>query len=263
MKKDGTWVGILLVLVGGVWLLRLAGVPFPGWLFTWQTVLIVFGLFVGIKNGFRDFSWLIFVVIGGIFLIDYMRPDISFRRYMWPTIMLILGIMFIFAPKGPCRKRHQFYERMKKRRELMHGGPFNQQSIATGVAEPTEPLAAQDADDFDNTKEADLDIVSIFSGIKKKILSKEFNGGEIVCVFGGAQVNLSNADFNAPVVLDLVQIFGGTKLVVPANWEVRSEIATIFGGVDDKRPQPTSVGPEKTLILKGTIIFGGVEINSY
>src|SRR5690242_11294336 len=91
MKKDGTWVGILLVLVGGVWLLRLAGVPFPGWLFTWQMILIVFGLFVGIKNGFRDFSWLIFVVIGSIFLVDYMRPDISFRKYMWPTIILILG----------------------------------------------------------------------------------------------------------------------------------------------------------------------------
>ncbi len=52
--------------------------------------------------------------------------------------------------------------------------------------------------------------------------------------------------------------FRGTKLVVPANWEIlRSEIAAIFGGVDDKRPQPANVAPEKTLILKGTIIFGG------
>jgi hypothetical protein len=44
---------------------------------------------------------------------------------------------------------------------------------------------------------------------------------------------------------------------------VRSEIAAIFGGVDDKRPQPANAAPEKILVLKGTIIFGGVEVNSF
>lgn len=113
------------------------------------------------------------------------------------------------------------------------------------------------------THEAYTDIVSIFSGVKKTILSKQFVGGEIVCVFGGAELNLTNADFNSPVVLDLVQIFGGTKLIVPANWEIRAEAATIFGGIEDKRRQPPNTLADKVLILKGSIIFGGVEVSSY
>lgn len=254
--KESTLLGILFLLVGVVWLLRQSGYPFPSWLFTWEMILILFGLFVGIKNGFRDFSWLIFIIIGGVFLTDNIWPELAFRQYMWPIIIITLGLMFILAPKGPCRGRKEhFRERMRQRREIMQG------SVAPVTAENTEP--AVEVADYDNTLETSLDIVSIFGGIKKKVLSKQFTGGDIVCVFGGAQLNLANADFTSPVVLDLVQIFGGAKLVVPANWEVRSEIAAIFGGVDDKRPQPANAVPEKTLILKGTIIFGGVEVNSY
>jgi predicted membrane protein len=259
--KESTWIGILFLLVGGFWLLRQTGYPLPQWLFTWEMILILFGLFVGIKNGFRDFSWLIFIIIGGVFLTDNIWPELSFKQYMWPIIIITLGLMFIFAPKGPCRgRKDHFRERMRRRREMM------MQGAATPVADNTNDAVAvttEEVPEYDNTLETTLDIVSIFGGVKKKVLSKQFNGGDIVCVFGGAQINLANADFTSPIVLDLVQIFGGAKLVVPANWEVRSEIAAIFGGVDDKRPQPTNAIPEKTLILKGTIIFGGVEVNSY
>ena len=38
----------------------------------------------------------------------------------------------------------------------------------------------------------------------------------------------------------------------------------IFGGIEDKRRMQTITGPpEKTLILKGTVLFGGIEIKSY
>lgn len=259
--KESTWIGVLFLLVGGIWLLRQSGYPLPSWLFTWEMILILFGLFVGIKNGFRDFSWLIFIIIGGVFLTDNIWPELSFRQYMWPIIIITLGLMFILAPKGPCRGRREHMRgRMHRRREMREmmmqdrpPEPLTDENIAR-AAEPV---------DYDNTLETSLDIVSIFGGVKKKVLSKQFAGGDIVCVFGGAQINLANTDFTSPVVLDLVQIFGGAKLVVPANWEVRSEIAAIFGGVDDKRPQPANAAPEKTLILKGTIIFGGVEVNSY
>lgn len=264
--KESTWIGVLFLLVGGVWLLRQTGYPLPSWLFTWEMILILFGVFVGIKNGFRDFSWLIFIIIGGVFLTDNIWPELSFKQYMWPLIIITLGLLFIFAPKGPCRGRSEHFrarmhmrrEMMRQRREMMMRG-----EAAPGVTPVNEPTTAEDIKDYNDTLETTLDIVSFFGGVKKKVLSKQFNGGEIVCVFGGAQINLANADFTSPVVLDLVQIFGGTKLVVPANWEVRSEIAAIFGGVDDKRPQPANAAPAKTLILKGTIIFGGVEVNSY
>ena len=107
-----------------------------------------------------------------------------------------------------------------------------------------------------------LDITSIFAGIKKRVLSKQFKGGDITCVFGGAELNLMNADFKSPIVLDVTMIFGGTKLIMPPNWELRSEVTAIFGGVDDKRPQASTV-PEKIIILSGTLMFGGIEVNSF
>ena len=60
----------------------------------------------------------------------------------------------------------------------------------------------------------------------------------------------------------VVQIFGGAKFLVPANWVVKSEAVAILGGVDDKRnvAQPE---PGKQLVLKGFVMFGGIEIKSY
>ena len=43
-------------------------------------------------------------------------------------------------------------------------------------------------------------------------------------------------------------------------------MVAIFGGVEDKRPQladTSTVNPNKVLVLKGTCIFGGIDIKSY
>ncbi|MDB5012525.1 MAG: hypothetical protein JWQ25_727, partial [Daejeonella sp.] len=58
--------------------------------------------------------------------------------------------------------------------------------------------------------------------------------------------------------------FGGTKMIVPANWRVHSEMIAVFGGIDDKRPQQALVDQEdKVLIIRGTSIFGGISIRSF
>ncbi|MBT1689751.1 hypothetical protein KK078_24530, partial [Fulvivirgaceae bacterium PWU37] len=121
------------------------------------------------------------------------------------------------------------------------------------------------ADFTEETAEGLIDSVTIFGGTKKVIISKDFQGGSAVTVFGGAEINLTQADIQGRAVLDLVQIFGGAKLVVPANWRIQAdEMVSIFGGLDDKR-NPATLNPDdnKVLILKGTSIFGGIDIKSY
>jgi len=114
------------------------------------------------------------------------------------------------------------------------------------------------------SKDDFVDSTSIFGGAKKNILSKDFKGGDIVNIFGGTELNLTQADINGKVVLELTTIFGGTKLIVPPNWSVQSEAVTIFGGLEDKRTvQAPSENPEKLLLLRGTVIFGGIEIKSF
>ncbi|MOA33851.1 hypothetical protein D3C78_1551840 [compost metagenome] len=64
--------------------------------------------------------------------------------------------------------------------------------------------------------------------------------------------------------MDIENVFGGTKLLVPANWEVKVETVSVFGGVNDKRPvMPASDAPSKIMIIKGTCVFGGIDIKSY
>lgn len=96
------------------------------------------------------------------------------------------------------------------------------------------------------------------------MLSKNFRGGETVTVFGGTEINLVNADIHNTVNLECVAVFGGLKLIVPKNWEVRTDATSIFGGIEDKRFTAVEVVPEnKTLVITGTVLFGGIDIVSY
>ena len=112
-----------------------------------------------------------------------------------------------------------------------------------------------------------LDSTVVFGGVKKNIISKNFRGGECVTVFGGTILNLMQADLNGPVVLELTQVFGGTKLIIPPHWKIQSrDMVAIFGGIDDKRPllgNPQDDESERLLILKGTCLLGGIEIKSF
>jgi predicted membrane protein len=254
------WTGLLLLIVGGALLLKQSGYPLPFWLFTWPMLLIVLGFFIGLRHGFRDYSWLIMMIVGGVFLTDSIYPSLDVKHYAIPGIIIFSGLIFLFAPKSRRfgARKWERREEMRKRFEER----FENYRSSEAVYNPSAPVRTDPdpaADSFDSS----VDIVSVFSGIKKKILSKSFKGGEVVCIFGGAELNLTNADFTSPITIEFVQIFGGTKLIVPANWEVKSEVAAIFGGIEDKRPQPPNTIAERTLILNGTVMFGGVEVNSF
>jgi hypothetical protein len=118
-----------------------------------------------------------------------------------------------------------------------------------------------------------LDDVYIFWGGRRRILSKNFMGGDIVAIFGGFEIDLTQAEFPADQVeIEMVAIFGGGELRVPPNWEVIVESVGIFGGTSDHTWHPQSVPPAaagtassapiKRLIIKGVAIFGGLTIKN-
>ncbi|MBW7839431.1 MAG: hypothetical protein H3C36_07295, partial [Chitinophagaceae bacterium] len=73
------------------------------------------------------------------------------------------------------------------------------------------------------------------------------------------------AGMKVPAVLEINNVFGGTKLVVPSDWNVKNEVTAIFGGIDDKRKYLANIvpDPEKSLLIKGSCLFGGIDIVSY
>jgi predicted membrane protein len=85
-----------------------------------------------------------------------------------------------------------------------------------------------------------------------------------VSFMGGSEINFMQADIQHPVELEVNNVFGGTKLIVPSNWDVKNEISAVFGGVDDKRSFNNSIPDSNKIIrLKGSCVFGGIEVTNY
>ncbi len=244
-RSSGIWTGIFILLIGVAFLLKATVTDIPNWVFTWQMLLIALGLFLGIKQVIRGgslFAPLILMLVGGAFLAPEIDPDISIRRYIWPIVLIVLGLYFIGRNL-----------RMRSGNDDEKKNPTN-----SGIEDATV------VDETHDTKEDFIHSTSIFGGTKKNVISKNFKGGDLVSVFGGTEVDLTRADFTGTASLELTTIFGGTKLIVPSHWEVKSEAAVIFGGIEDKRSVTASPeGTPKRLLLTGTILFGGIDIKSY
>ncbi|HVZ57909.1 MAG TPA: LiaF domain-containing protein [Chitinophagaceae bacterium] len=234
------WTGIFLLVIGSAALLKSMDFNLPDWLFTWQTLLIALGLFIGIRHRFSGSAWFILLLVGGAFLLnDYVLAG-DLHKHIWPIVIIAIGLFFLL---NPGRHRRDWMDHLdQKTRDDNTGKSWE----AAG-----------------NSKEDFVDATSIFGGVKKNILSKDFRGGDITNIFGGTELNLTQADIHGTIWLDITEIFGGTKLIIPTNWTVKSEVVTIFGGVEDKRPiQHITDNPEKILLLKGTVIFGGIDIKN-
>ena len=238
------WAGLILLLVGALLLLRSTNmITLPTWFFTWPVLLITIGLVSGIRHRFRGPFWFILVLIGGFGLADKIDPALQLDRYIWPVIFMALGLLFILKPKK-SRGKNWYGEKCP--------------NPAHYVNNPTDADSAY-ADPRDV-----IDVTAVFGGVKKNVLSKNFKGGDIVSFMGGSEINLTQADFNGRITIDATNIFGGTKLIVPPNWDVQSDITAVFGGVDDKRQVEGVIpDPQKVLILDGFCMFGGIEIRSF
>jgi predicted membrane protein len=250
-ESRNLWIGVLFLVIGGISILRYAGLEIPSWIFSWKILLIAIGVFIGLKEGFRGLTWIILIGIGTFFLLDDVFPEFDLDRLILPVIFIGIGLSLVFRPKRRINTEEDGF------------GPVSpdqgNQPLQDYQVAGNEGIFTKDSGS-DNV----LEIVSIFANVRKVIMTKNFKGGETVCVFGGAEINLNNADFDKQVVIETVNVFGGTKLYIPNNWEIKSEVVAIFGGVEDKRRfPPITVVPDKTLILQGFCMFGGLEIKSY
>jgi predicted membrane protein len=242
------WSGVILLLVGLVFFLDNIGFNIPHWVISWHMLLILIGLLVGYKRNFDGGGWLIMVLIGGFFTLEDIT-DFDLSKYYFAVAFIILGLYLIFKPK----KQQSFKAKWKDKWDSKKAdfGEFETQN--------------NDGAGYNNIDKHDiLDSVNVFAGSHQNVYSKNFKGGDVIAIFGGCDLNLTQTDFEGSIVIDVVAIFGGVKIIVPPSWEVKSEVTAVFGGMDDKR----AVGPanellKKTLIVKGVALFGGVEIRNF
>ncbi|WP_097133061.1 LiaF transmembrane domain-containing protein [Pedobacter xixiisoli] len=253
-RSGKVWAGLFIVGIGALLLLRNFGLYLPHWIFNWSNWLIVIGLFVGARHNFRNSGWFVMVLIGSYFTLEEIFRGYDMSNVVFPIMLLALGLFLILKPKST----HNFKKNKWKRKNEA----YNKFESVNPLGQETEAIKEDIKGDF-NANDY-IESINVFGGSNQIIYSKNLKGGEITAVFGGGDINLTQADFEGQVVLDVTAIFGGVKIVVPPTWQIKSEVTAVFGGVDDKRTiYPAGEQVNKLVIIRGTVLFGGVEFKSY
>ncbi len=103
---------------------------------------------------------------------------------------------------------------------------------------------------------------ALMSGVVRTCNSQDFRGGELTAIMGGCEVDLRQASMSdGNATLQVLAIWGGIEIKIPEDWSVRSSVAPILGGFED-RTRPPLEGGGKTLFVKGAAIMGGVEVRN-
>jgi predicted membrane protein len=185
--------------------------------------------------------WPLLVILGGVFvwLGDWRR------NYIWGIVLIIVGALLQLKELGQLD--FNFFSLIVPILVIAAGLSIllhtkNRTAIKSG------------------TKDAD-DISVIFSGSETKNVSKNYQGGKITAIFGGAVLDLRDAKLTKDATLDVFLLCGGLELKVPRDWKVVSKVAPIAGGVENKSEgSENQTGP--VLTLTGSATLGGVEIKT-
>jgi predicted membrane protein len=238
---------------------------------------IVVGIHIG-RRGSGGLFWGAFLVFGGVaLLLDHMGIISVDRLWrFWPLLLVCAGIPNVM------RREHRLWGIL-----LITGGVLFQLNelgighfrwndiwpillIATGLMLMWGAIEAQKRPSFPpggGDPRTTLSEAAIFGGVERRVTSQDFQGGHINAVFGGVEIDLTDANMQADeATLDINAIFGGVEIRVPETWQVAFRGTPIFGGIADKtrvsRTADLSDPRRKVLILTGAVIFGGVEIKN-
>jgi predicted membrane protein len=220
------WLAVILIGVGVLLLMDNLGIRLVSniWHF-WPLVLIIIGLIkLRTDNPGQKSSAYTLLFIGGLFLL----VELGVLRWrliwqFWPVILILFGLSLIY-------RKHR-----------------GEQDESTGYSDET------------------IDAVAFFGGCERKISSKGFRGGHTSAMFGGVSLDFTHAKLaGGEASINVFTIFGGTELKVPHDWQVVMKGVPIFGGFEDSRPHPLENPAEsgQTLVIKGFVMFGGIEIKS-
>jgi predicted membrane protein len=218
--------GLVLIIVGGLFLLESLHKADAGEIISryWPVILIAVGLWILFSSGFRNtLSAMILVAVGAIFLLINLG---IFEHDVWNYAwpLFIVALGLWLILRGTFR----------------------------------HPQGK-----FPEIKGDDLDAVNMFSGMKRTISSQKFRGGKATAIFGGMELDFTQAGLDGgQATVDVTAIFGGIEIWVPKEWKVVVDATPILGGVDDKHRTVPEAEVKGTLYVKATAIFGGVEIKN-
>lgn len=214
-------------------------------------------------NWGRLFFGLLIVAVGALLLLDNAGVLDAWEIFStwWPAVIVLAGILTLAA-----NPRHW---------------PVALIIIAVGVAFLLSNLDIVDIGNFfipaaiilvgllvmfgrglgTRTEAGDrVNTFNVFSGSEIASHSKQFQGGNISAIFGGAEVDLRDTVPVAGAELDVFTAFGGVELTVPEGWHVSTRGLPLFGGIENVTAKEQVPADAPTLAVNATVLFGGLEI---
>ncbi|MCE7054436.1 cell wall-active antibiotics response protein [Algoriphagus sp. AGSA1] len=268
-NNDGGMIfGFIILAVGVLILLRKLDVFYPDWLLSWPMILIAIGVITLVKHEFKSIFGVLMLGVGVFFLLEReFNFHFGLQRFIFPIALILVGIYLITQKRREQQVLSDIQHKIRnKSTASTTPGEEDKKEEKSGFSgESSDTKAFAGMSGVSGTSYSDTaSIDSIMSGINKRMITKNFQGGKLTAAFGGIDLDLTQSDFSGMVTLQVDVIFGGIKLVVPPHWDVRVEVTNIAAGVEDKRIyRQSEVDQDKVLVIRGTVFFGGLEIKSY
>ncbi len=226
MVSNYIW-GLFLILVGIILGLNSFGVTNINLFFDgWWTVFIIAPSLNGLIKG-EDRTGALIGLIIGVFLLLSCQDVLDFKLFVKlfiPAILIIIGLSIFFKDK-----------------------------VKDVVAKKMGKI---------NAKEIDMEhtYTSTFSEEKINLDNEKLESCAINSIFGSVSLDLRNVVIDEDVVINNYVVFGGVTIKVPKDVNIVVKTTSIFGGVDNKTSRNKTKENVKTIYIKGTILFGGIDI---
>jgi len=248
--------GIILAGIGLLLLLQNLGIPyFEDLEKYWPVILIVVGAAQAARSwGVGGKVWGAAVIaVGIVFLLrnfDVIHGNIW--QFVWPGVLILVGLAMLTRNLD----RHPY-------------GGWNPGATAAAGRQFAEDLKSKIVSDIHARSTPPpysinhLNEWAFFSGIRRRVDTQDFQGGEVFAMFGGVELDLRKAGTTLDeVVVEVNAIFGGVELRAPETWNISVRGVGIFGGYEDKtmRIAPDAKAPH--LVVHGVAAFGGVTIQN-
>lgn len=218
-------LGVCLVVLGALWTVdNLDLMDADPILRWWAVVPIAIGLMklTGIGMEKQPAFGLFLTIVGGLFVLGEMDYVNVNLGIIWPLMFIFIGARIM----------------MRAVRGQDPGG------------------ATSDASDFVRS-------FAVMGGITRRNESQAFRGGELTAVMGGVQLDLDDAKpADGRAVIDVFAVWGGIEIRVPDDWRVEVEATPLMGGVESNARLAPGVEPVGTLVVRGLVMMGGVEVKN-
>ena len=232
--------GLVLMGIGVIYLLGNMGYLDVRQVFAfWPVILIIFGAVKIVES--RDHgrtAGIFWVVIGLLFLLGSFGIIRMTFRELWPILLIGIGALMLWRAAFVRRERSC----------LWNPGPASTEGSSDANTTSSNSV---------------LSAKAILGGVERKIISQDFRGGDVTAIMGGCNLDFRSALIRPPnqAVLEVFALCGGIEIRVPEDWTVVSELEVILGGVDERKAGPPK-DESKRLILRGTVLMGGVEVKN-